>query len=551
MAKIDSLNLEIEKANGEKKLELLFKLANLHLETDELFKIARRVEEEALKQKNIRYLAESKSLLSKCFMLQNNLDSTIYYGELANWIYSEHDIQNPNKTYFYIGRIYLFYGYYELAIHYIKLYLESKNAPYTFVDYGLLTEAYLATNNYDLAKKTVLQGIEQSKLDKAPIPFQKLILYYYLIVAYTNNKEYDKALETCATMDKLIARHENELQEPFISDLKILNYNNYASIYVCIKNASKVKFFLDKINQIPYNESLRSTYETVNCTWGEYYLLQKEYDKALHYLNSASKYFTEEQPQKYLDDRIIKLRITALEELGKFKEALFLQKEWTQYQDSINQINLPLQIAQLTKTYELEKIAIERDKDKARLEKSRAINIGLVAILILLFIILFLIKRSNKKIKDKNKNLFKQYIELDKYTSKEKRFFMEKQESPESDSKELQLFKKIETYINESEIFKNPNLTREDLSEQLNTNRSYLTDAIKAETGKTFLEYINHYRLDYARLQLIVNESAPVNQIMYEAGFASSSTFYKLFKERFGMSPNELRQTKSELDSNG
>lgn len=551
--KIDSLSQEVKNAEGERKLELLFELANFCLDTDEMFNISKQVESEASRQKNMRYLAGSMALKSRHFMLQNNMDSTVYYGELANRIYAENDIKNPNQTYLYIGRIYLFHGYYELAIRNIKTYLENRSSSYSYNDYILLTEAYLALNKYDLAKETIMQAIEQSQKvslseNEKLNSYSRLMCYYYLILAYTNNKEYEKALETCATVDTLINRDKELLKEPLVSELRIQNYTNYASIYVKLENSIEAKSYLDKISQIDYIESVNPIYPSVNCTWGEYYLLEKDYNMALKYLDPLSRYFKEEHPQRHTYDYITEMRITALEGLGRLREALTLQRDWAHYKDSVNQINFPLQVSQLSKAYELDKVEIERAKDRAELEKSRTINIALAVVLVLLCTIIYIIRRNSKKIKEKNKNLFKQYAELDKYIVRERKFFVESQAIQDSDSKELQLFKRIEVYVNETQIFKNSNLTREELAEHLNTNRGYLTDAIKSETGKTFLEYINHYRLDYARYQLMTNESTPVNQIMYDAGFASSSTFYKLFKERFGMSPNELRQAKVELE---
>lgn len=62
------------------------------------------------------------------------------------------------------------------------------------------------------------------------------------------------------------------------------------------------------------------------------------------------------------------------------------------------------------------------------------------------------------------------------------------------------------------------------------------------------LDYINQFRLDYAyHLLVLSNDSVSINSIIIDSGFSSSSTFYRLFKEKFGMTPNEVRQVKSEI----
>lgn len=106
------------------------------------------------------------------------------------------------------------------------------------------------------------------------------------------------------------------------------------------------------------------------------------------------------------------------------------------------------------------------------------------------------------------------------------------------------MFAKFDKYMKEEEIFKNLDLDREEIALALGTNRQYLADAVKAETGKTFMDYINDYRLDYARYQLTIDDTTPVTSIIHDSGFSSSTTFYRLLKNKFVMIPNEQRKIK-------
>lgn len=103
--------------------------------------------------------------------------------------------------------------------------------------------------------------------------------------------------------------------------------------------------------------------------------------------------------------------------------------------------------------------------------------------------------------------------------------------------------------MQEEQLYRQPNLKREDLARALNSNSRYIIDAIKTGTGKTFLDYINQHRLDYVHRMLMTDESTPVSNIIIDSGFSSTSAFYRLFKEEFGMSPNELRQAKAEFEN--
>lgn len=229
-----------------------------------------------------------------------------------------------------------------------------------------------------------------------------------------------------------------------------------------------------------------------------------------------------------------------MEAKGDMKEAFNLQKRLTHYKDSVSQVNVPLQIEQLMKQSELEKIEIEREKDKAILQRNHLFLLGMSLAFILLCVLLYQMRRSSKKLKEKNKVLFKQYKEANKLATYAKKILI----STEELSEESSLFDRINTYLVEKKAYADPDLTRESLAKELNTNRQYLTEAIREETGKSFLEYINHFRLNDAYQKLIEDEKKSVNSIIMESGFSSTPTFYRLFKAEFGMSPNELRQVK-------
>ena len=58
----------------------------------------------------------------------------------------------------------------------------------------------------------------------------------------------------------------------------------------------------------------------------------------------------------------------------------------------------------------------------------------------------------------------------------------------------------------------------------------------KSITGKTFLEIVNEYRIQFA-CQLLKKNEMPVSQIAFESGFNDVPYFNKLFKKLKGVSP--------------
>ncbi|RYG14646.1 MAG: AraC family transcriptional regulator [Chitinophagaceae bacterium] len=60
----------------------------------------------------------------------------------------------------------------------------------------------------------------------------------------------------------------------------------------------------------------------------------------------------------------------------------------------------------------------------------------------------------------------------------------------------------------------------------------------------SFYDYINGYRLQFAS-NLLKNPSCNLRilDIAFEAGFNNKNSFYRAFKESFGITPNQYRES--------
>lgn len=78
------------------------------------------------------------------------------------------------------------------------------------------------------------------------------------------------------------------------------------------------------------------------------------------------------------------------------------------------------------------------------------------------------------------------------------------------------------------------------MASHLNVSPKYLTDLLKAETGKTALELIHLYVMSEAKNLLIAGDRS-VSEIAYQLGFENPPYFSRLFKKEVGMSPKEYK----------
>lgn len=533
----DSLKLTIEKASGEKKLELTQRLYLIQADTKNAKELSKDLIEEALKQKNLTYLINGYNFLSKSYFYENNIDSLFHCVKQIEEI--KKDVEQSD-AYAYLTHLYINRGYYELAIRNLNRMLKKagedrrKEANINM----LLSVTYSSCGKYDLAEECSLRSLELIYIYfPTTDPSNVGGIYESSVAALVFNKNLDKALEVCSEFEKRIEEHSNSNNQYYV--YRFINYNMFVTIYNRFGQVQKAKTYIDRMNEIPTGELFESLLYVKDGQWAKYYNLTGNTKLALMYVDKALTYFSS-AGNRLLITQLEELKIEILESQGKYKEALIIQKNLANYQDSIAQINIPLQLEQQAKEYELEKAKLYQENAKVQKQKSQSIIGGLCMALLLLSAIIYITKCNAKSVKEKNKILYKQYESLlQKY---QKEDIEDAEDIAINDN--TSLFIKIDTYVQENSLYKKSDITREDLSKLLNTNRQYLTEAIKDGTGKTFLEYINNYRLHYVHRKLIQDLAAPVNTVAFEAGFSSMPTFYRLFKKEFGMSPGELRETK-------
>ena len=107
--------------------------------------------------------------------------------------------------------------------------------------------------------------------------------------------------------------------------------------------------------------------------------------------------------------------------------------------------------------------------------------------------------------------------------------------------KTVTAFNKIlQLYIKDSSLFNNGSITVGDVAGKLNISQRYLTDLLKAETGKTALNLIHIALINEAKNRLRKNDKT-VSEIAYDLGFENMSYFSRLFKKETGMLPTTFK----------
>ena len=98
-----------------------------------------------------------------------------------------------------------------------------------------------------------------------------------------------------------------------------------------------------------------------------------------------------------------------------------------------------------------------------------------------------------------------------------------------------QLGKEIIQFIKDN--FTNPDMYAKLVIERFSISEHALQKYVQNITGKSFFEYLEHLRLEYAK-QLISEKEVPLREVAKMCGYSSYNAFYKAFKRNFKMSPS-------------
>lgn len=120
----------------------------------------------------------------------------------------------------------------------------------------------------------------------------------------------------------------------------------------------------------------------------------------------------------------------------------------------------------------------------------------------------------------------------------------EQEQKQETPFYHAEIEKKIKGWI-DTDGYIRPGLTIKELSDKLQTNRTYLSGYIKTKYEMSFRDWITGLRIEYAKRLLAQNPRLTVADISEKSGFLSPSHFIRMFKENAGCTPVKWKKTEA------
>lgn len=565
----DSMLTLIKQAKGVEKLKLLDKHVSLFLSNPDLIV---PIEEMAIKEKDHLFIAYAYRFRIYGLSKKDENDSIRFYLNLMD---EELTLYEQNKKH--------------IAGEEKTRYRSIKSTLAT-----MKVEQFLMKGLYDLALVEINEMLSQSKLDNDLLSERQA--YVYLGMMYVNTEKWDKALlnfqeayainevmlkankpklsiysyfpsmegillsneklgqhkQAIVIADSLLNRIERDfksIETPNNEDLFLYYYclnrvNSLSALSFMKTNQLKeARMRLDKIKQFirEFSNTPHSNFMQYYKSEAEYHLLTKNFPEARQYIQVLLENISlETNPQEYLEINILKAKILNAE--GDNLSAYNLINQVHQAYDSISKIDFSSRVAEIQTIHQVEKAGLLAKQSEEKLQLTQIILIILALVFLLSLGLLYQSWRNGKVLKKKNQQLHHQYTKIEesnKLMHKLKTEKLNEGNVPASPYDDIII--KLKNYLDESQIYRNADLSREELALKIGTNRQYLIQAIKEKTGHTFNEFIYEHRLKYAYDMIVKERDKSISDVYVDSGFANRSTFNKAFKGVYGMSPTELR----------
>ena len=262
------------------------------------------------------------------------------------------------------------------------------------------------------------------------------------------------------------------------------------------------------------------------------------YDEAVRLYDEADSIrFASGEPltNSYVEERLTR-KYEALQKAGRTAEVLALGDRIRQLTDSLRREERQVDIAQIE---EIERQEEALADERHAVAVHRMLLWGAVLLLAVAGYGLWRFRRYNRQLAEKNRSLYEQIQQREQAEAEERE--KQREQPAESLTQNQQIYYQLCELMQDPTVFTDAATNHETLARLAGTNYKYVYDALHECANLTPAEFINRYRIRYAA-HLLTTTDDPVGLIAEQCGITNRSTFNRLFRDQYSMSPTEYRQ---------
>ena len=402
-----------------------------------------------------------------------------------------------------------------------------------------IAECESELNHVDEAERLFLQCTDilmESTLSATSYADMDPLIYTLLSLndLYIDNKMPERALPLMAKLDTAI----NRLARCSDNTDRVLQKrrNNVtiskAMVYAANNQREQAEALFHEHQQFQGLDDADITAE------GVYLTMMGRYDEAVRLFDEADSIVR--SSGDLVSDIYVKTLLThkydALQKAGRTAEALTLGDYMRQLTDSLRRQERQTDVEQLQEIQQQEEEIIRK---RQLLTTQRIILIAVVMLLLMAIYIIWRVHRYNRQLAEKNRSLYEQIQQREQVEAEEQR---QLQAQPEEELTQNQLlYRRLCELMKQSDIYTDADTNHETLARLLGTNHTYVYAALRECAGQTPADFINLYRIRHAALLLTTTDD-PIGLIIEQSGITNRTTFSRIFREYYSMSPSEYRK---------
>ena len=274
----------------------------------------------------------------------------------------------------------------------------------------------------------------------------------------------------------------------------------------------------------------------------KYLMAAERYDEASDMYARLDTTFAAIDSTRITFDKIsecIAPRYQALRHAGRSDEALAMADNMAAAIDSALNRQKHNDAAELSVIYLTHEKEMALKESKTKIFMYRILSVAALLLLLLIGYIHLRVRRYNRLLTEKNRFLYEQMKKREQAEDKEQE--RQKSQPTETLSNSQRIYNSLCELMKNSDVYTDADANHETLARLVGTNYKYVYDALRECADTTPADFINQHRIRHAAM-LLTTTGDPVGQIAEQCGIPNRSTFNRLFREQYSMSPTEFRK---------